>query len=506
FGLGGNERIFYCLSGLFIFGATMVNIESSKHRHLPNLPKWHKAFWVVWMVEFWERFGYYGVSAILPLYFVQYLGYSESQSFYVFGSFTAFVYGFVWIGGWLGDNYLGPVRTLILGAVILTGAYMVLAFANREMIFYALSGIVVGNTLFKANSGSLISNLYAEGDPALVGAMTFYYVAVNLGALCSMALTPMVMEKYGWGRAFCLSVVGLSLGLSYFIFKRRLFVSATQNVKEVPVSRLVLVSVGSFFAIMSMAQLLSYPAMCNWVVYVVVSCGFMYFLYLAFSLQGRARHRMIVAFILVLQGVLFHSLYNQMPTSITFFAVHHIHNSVLGFTISPAQYQVLNPLFIVLLSPLFVYGYRVFPATFVTQFCLGISLVACAFFVLALPQWVSIDGLASPGWLLLSYFFQSSGELLVSGLGMAMVTSLCPRDKSGFVIGIWFLSTMLAGPIGAWIGSLTTSSTATSALSLLSGMHIYGQVFLKIGGVTGGIALLMWMIRPWLNQMMVSVD
>lgn len=53
-----------------------------------------KPYQIIWFVELWERFGYYGLQAILALYFVQRLGYSQTQSFYVFGSFSAFVYGF----------------------------------------------------------------------------------------------------------------------------------------------------------------------------------------------------------------------------------------------------------------------------------------------------------------------------------------------------------------------------------------------------------------------------
>lgn len=32
-----------------------------------------KAFWVLWGIELWERFGYYGVQAIIALYFVKQL-------------------------------------------------------------------------------------------------------------------------------------------------------------------------------------------------------------------------------------------------------------------------------------------------------------------------------------------------------------------------------------------------------------------------------------------------
>src|SRR3990167_1911263 len=170
-----------------------------------------KPFWVVWAIEMWERFGYYGMQAILSLYFVQQLGYSEKQSFYIFGSFSAFSYGFIWVGGWIGDNYLGAKRTLTLGAVILMLSYVALALSNQQTIFFALAGIAVGNALFKANPSSLISKMYAKGDAKLDGAMTLYYMAINVGSMLSMAVTPIIARNYGWPLAFSLCSLGLLL-------------------------------------------------------------------------------------------------------------------------------------------------------------------------------------------------------------------------------------------------------------------------------------------------------
>lgn len=461
-----------------------------------------KAFWVVWAVELWERFGYYGVSAILALYFVNKLGYTESQSFYVFGSFSAFVYGFVWIGGWIGDKYLGAKRTLVLGAVVLTCSYVGLALASHATIFYALAGIVIGNSLFKANPSSLISKMFVKGDPALDGAMTLYYMAVNVGSMISIAITPVIAENYSWGLAFWLCAFGLGIGLSNFFLYKRLLGSVNVGPDQSPLNlkRLGIVIVGSVLSIGVIAQLLSHTTICNWIVYIVVTGALLYFLRLAFALKGTERTRMLVAFVLIVQAVLFFVLYNQMPTSLTFFAVHNINNQIFGWSIPPAEYQVLNPIVIVLMSPVLVWLYRVFPATHVTKFCIGMSLGALAFLVLALPQYMATDGLASPLWMVYSYFFQSVGELLISGLGLAMVAELCPEDMSGFVMGVWFLTSMLSGPIGAWVGALTTPPDSNVQLTAVASMQLYGSVFFKIGLVTGLASLLMWIKRPFLNK------
>lgn len=125
------------------------------------------------------------------------------------------------------------------------------------------------------------------------------------------------------------------------------------------------------------------------------------------------------------------------------------------------------------------------------------------FLVLAIPQYTATNGIASPAWMLLTYFLQSTGELLILGLGLAMVAQLCPSKMSGYVMGVWWLTNMLAGPIGAWVGGLTTVSNSSSAISNVASLHIYGDVFGKIGIVIAMIAALMWICRPILNRVLI---
>lgn len=467
--------------------------------------KLSKSFWLIWAVEFWERFGYYGTQAIIALYFAKVLGYSQKESFYLFGAFAAFVYGFVWVGGFIGDKYLGAKRTLLIGAIILMLSYAGLALSGQHTVFYALAGIIVGNALFKANPSSLISKLYQKGDPALDGAMTMYYMAINIGSFTSMLLTPIVAQSIGWQYAFWLCSFGLFAGvINYFLFYNALArVSSPADRQPLDISRLANVLIGAVVSILILSRLLTHITICYVIVFFVVTGGFIYFLKLAFELSGKERQRMLIAFVLILQAIVFFVLYNQMPTSLTFFALHNIDNHVLGFNIPPAEYQALNPLVIIIMSPLLAWYYVRHSSTHVTKFCVGMSLCAAAFLVLWLPQFTATSGLASPWWLVLTYFLQSTGELLISGLGLAMVAELCPRKVSGFVMGIWFLTTMLAGPIAAWVGAMT-APMADVHLTVQQSMLIYTGVFAKIGLVTAIVAIIMWLLRPFLNRLIAD--
>ncbi|WP_119344590.1 oligopeptide:H+ symporter [Facilibium subflavum] len=466
-----------------------------------------KPFWVIWGVELWERFGYYATQAILALYFVDQLGFSQEISIYTFGSFSAFVYGFIWVGGYIGDNYLGAKRTVALGAIILFLSYLALALSTPTTVFYALGGIIVGNALFKANPSSLISKLYQKGDPALDGAMTLYYMAINLGSFVSMLIAPIAAQAYGWTAAFWISAFGLLLGLgNYFIFYKLLSGISTKAGKNPMLfGRLLTVIIASIVSVIIFGKLLPHTSICYTIVYIVVAGGFLYFLKTAFSLKGHERIRMLIAFLLILEGIVFFVLYNQMPTSLTFFALHNIDSNVFGWTIPAASYQVLNPLVIIAASPILAWIYKKAPGTHATKFCFGMTLCGLAFLVLFLPRFTATNGLASPWWMVLTYTLQSTGELLVSGLGVAMVAELCPSAISGFVMGIWFLTSMLAGPIGAFVGNLTSPPSGVT-MTTMESLYTYTGVFAEIGLVTLGIAVLMWLSRPFLNKYINQED
>ena len=94
------------------------------------------AFRMIFLLELWERFGFYTVQGVLTLYFIRYLGYSDTDSYYTFGAYSALVYGLVVIGGYLGDKVLGTKRTIVLGLITLSAGYFSLAITDKQHVFF----------------------------------------------------------------------------------------------------------------------------------------------------------------------------------------------------------------------------------------------------------------------------------------------------------------------------------------------------------------------------------
>jgi POT family proton-dependent oligopeptide transporter len=372
----------------------------------------------------------------------------------------------------------------------------------------ALGLICVGNGLFKANPSSLLSKCYTENDPRLHGAFTLYYMAINLGSLVALFVGPTLSSKYGYSYAFFVSFIGILLGISNYFFQQRHIANMNTfaDKRRIHVWQWSLVILGILSATMCANFLLQHVFIAKrlvWLVTLVVVSIYFYFMKRE---DRRSSKRMLVAFILMLEAVIFFTLYQQMPTSLNLFAVNNVHAELFGIPIDPQSFQALNPTWIITLSPVLALLYARLNQKGIVflvpqKFAVGMACCGVSFLFLFFPRFFHDDaGMVSSWWLVGSYLFQALGELMVSALGVAMVAELVPRQIVGFVMGIWFLTSSVAGFLGALVASYTSLPTDTPPS--IESLILYTHVFACIGLITLGVAAVLWLISPYLNQLM----
>lgn len=467
-----------------------------------------RSFYMIFMLEIWERFGFYTVQGILVLYFIRILDFTAQTAYYTFGAFSALVYSMVAIGGYLGDRVLGTKRTLVLGLLVLALGYLALALLDKQYVFFSLGLICVGNGLFKANPSNLLAKSYAVNDKRLHSGFTMYYMAINFGAIVALFTGPALANRYGYSYAYFASFIGILMGLANYFFQRQyiaaIYTPADNNIIRVWQWLLVL---SGIIVTASLSGYLLQHLMLTKRLLLLVTTGVvaLYFFYM--SREDRAiRMRMLLAFILMLEAVVFFTLYQQMPTSLNLFAVHNVNPTLLKLHLDPQSFQALNAIWIVLMSPV-VAGFYLwlqrrgiaFPIPF--KFALGMTCCGISFMLLFFCRYLhDAEGMVSSGWLVGSYFFQSLGELLVSALGVAMVAELVPAKMAGFVMGIWFLTSAMAGFTGASVASYT--ALPINVQPGIESLMVYTRVFACIGLVTLSVALMMWLISPRLTRLL----
>lgn len=466
-----------------------------------------RAFYVIFLLEIWERFGFYTTQGILTLYLIRSLHLSAVDAYYTFGAFSALVYGLVAFGGFLGDKILGTKRTLLFGLILLSLGYLALALTSNESIYTSLALIAVGNGFFKANPSNLLSKCYPEPDQRVENAFTLYYMAVNTGSLLALIVGPTLSSRYGYSYAYFASFIGILLALANYIFQKKYMdqIPSTADENYIKGYQWFGISIGTVGLVYICSLLMQNPFVTKKVLMSIIVFCLLLYTYYMYREPSAARKRMIVAFILMAEAVVFFTLYQQLPTSLTLFSVHHIRSTFFGITIDPQSFRVLNSLWIVILSPLMVYFYSKMDTntprfSIPYKFALGLVFCGIGFGILFFARFFhDSQMMVSPIWVIISYCFQSIGELLVSALGIAMIAKLVPTKIRGFVMGMWFLTSSIAGFTGAFVASLTGIAPSTSSQSVES-LEIYTRVFGEIGLAALMIALFLGLIAPKLQK------
>jgi len=470
-----------------------------------------RAFLTIWMIELWERFGYYGMQALMLLYMVQQKGFSDEKANLVWSAFTALVYAAPAIGGWIGDKVLGTRHTMPIGAAILAIGYLMLSIPSDSlyMLYCSMGVIVVGNGLFKPNAANMVRRIYEGDDTKIDAAFTMYYMAVNVGSTASMIAAPLISTYWGWHAAFAFCCAGLILGLINFALMKRALDHIGSPPDEQPTrwDRLALVLGVAFAAIFAVAFIIQDLGVARMCVYVAGAVVLGIFIYMIANGSRTERAGLIAALILVVETLLFFIFYGQMATSLTLFALRNVewHQNLLvaDITWSPGQYQALNPIWIMILSPILAWTYTHFGKTgrdlpIAAKFALGFVVVAIGFFIFGISAGGAVDGKVSSWYMVWGYGFYSLGELLVSGLGLAMIARYVPARMGGFMMGAYFVAVGISQYVAGIVANLAKIPKDIS--DPLQSLQIYTALFnklgfLAVGGVVLAVALLPLMKR-----------
>ncbi len=472
-----------------------------------------RAFVTIWLIELWERFGYYGMAAILVLYMVEKIGFHDAQANLVWGAFTALVYAAPAIGGWIGDNVLGTRRTMPIGAAILALGYFMLSVPsdNLYFLYVSMGVIVVGNGLFKANAANMVRRIYEGNDAKIDSAFTLYYMAVNVGSTVSQLATPVIKDHFGWHAAFAFCFAGLILGLINYVMMMRTLKNIGSPPDEQPVrwDRLWLILGVGLVCVFVVTFIVQYSAARDIAVILAGLTVFAIFVYMIVVGERSERAGLVAALVLTVQTILFFIFYSQMATSLTLFALHNVSLEwkLFGFDMwpwSPGQYQALNPIWIMLLSPVLAWIYthmgksgRDLPVA--AKFVLGFVVVAIGFFIFGISGGTAVDGKVSSWYMIWGYGFYSLGELLVSGLGLAMIARYVPARMGGFMMGAYFVAVGVSQYLGSIVANL--ASIPENLTNPLESLAIYTSLFNKLGFVAAGGIVLAVVLLPLMKRL-----
>ena len=467
----------------------------AKERHPRGLP-------VLFFTEMWERFSYYGMRALLVLYLVNAVGYERADALRIYAIYTGLVYLTPIVGGYLADRYLGLRKAILIGGVTMMLGHF--AMAVPALLHLALGLLIIGNGFFKPNISTLLGTLYRESDPRRDGGFTIFYMGVNLGAFFSPLIAGTLGEKIGWHWGFMSAGVGMAIGITVFLRGQHTLGSAglfagRQRLVRSDWAHVLAISASAIPAVLLAVEVwqwagawwASLPLLAKFgagIGLCAVAGAIPRFFARrdaeAKPLTAQEWRSMCVIGLIAVFVILFWMGFEQAGGTMNLFADKQTDRILFGWEMPASYFQSVNPLAIIALAPLFAMAWTRLDRS---RYALsdpakqggGMIVLGLGFVVMALAQErADAMGLVGPQWLLFAYLLHTIGELMLSPIGLSMVTKLAPARLGAMMMGLWFTSTAIANYLAGVLEALLAGS----------GIPLYW--FLVATSISGGVVLL----------------
>lgn len=494
---------------------------------------------VLFFTEMWERFSYYGMRALLTLFLVSSLAdggweWTRAEAMNLYGWYTGFVYLTPILGGIIADKLTGFRKAIIIGALLMTlgHASMALEIFNNTFFFIGLALLILGNGMFKPNISSMVGQLYPDNSSKKDAGYTIFYMGINAGAFLGMLLCGYIGEKIGWHYGFGLAGVFMFFGMLQFYFARRYFGRIGLDPKVLATQYDDLDQAGTTANVVAEDKKIeesSPKVVRDRLIVISVLIFFSIFFWLAFEQAGGSMsifaldytQRVLVGnsalafkwidailtlFPLVIVSVVLVGLAKKLlrsyPATILFTLLSFAIIWVLGiwkiqreFTaleteVVASWFQILNSFFIITLAAVFSKIWeKVWNPSGPVKFAMGLFLLGIGFCVLAygskdIPQGAATASV-SMLWLIVAYFFHTTGELCLSPVGLSYVSKLSPKKFVGLIFGLWFASSAIANIVGSQIGGLIDQISAAYSIS------VFFLIFAVLPAVAGLVLLIL---------------
>ena len=183
---------------------------------------------VLFFTEMWERFSFYGMRALLVMFFTSTAlnggwDWTREQAMALFGSYVGLVYLSTMMGGYFADKVIGYRYAVLVGALLMTLGHGAMALETPFFIYAGLILLVFGNGFFKPNMTSIVSEMYKDRPEKKDGAYTIFYMGVNSGAFFGIVLCGYLGEQVGWNWGFGLAGIFMLFGLIQFWLSQNIF-------------------------------------------------------------------------------------------------------------------------------------------------------------------------------------------------------------------------------------------------------------------------------------------
>ncbi|MBB3663263.1 MULTISPECIES: peptide MFS transporter [Prauserella salsuginis group] len=459
-------------------------------------------------VEMWERFSFYGMLGILPLYLYFSaadggLEMDRGTALGIVGAYGGLVYLSTILAAWIADRLFSAERTLFYSAVIIMIGHLALAvLPGYAGVGAGLLCVALGSGGVKANATAVLGTLYSEGDERRDAGFTIFYMGVNLGAFVGTALTGFFQHTVGFHVGFGLAAAGMALGLiQYSIGRSNLGETSRIVPNPLPASRrplvaLVFVAVAVACVLLVLTGAVTAQNLGDVAVWVAgLAAAALFVILLTSSRVSSVERSRVMSFIpMFVASAAFFALFQQQFTVLEVYSDERLNRDLFGWEMPISWVNLINPVFILILAPIFAtvwakLGHRQ-PST-PMKFALGTGVMGVAF-LLFLPM-AGGEGNTSPLLAIVGILATFTvAEMFLSPVGLSLSTKLAPQAFRAQMVALNYLSVSLGTALS---GSLAEYYSTDGEASY----------FGTVGGVALGIGVLIAVLSPYIRKLMAGV-
>src|SRR5216683_763282 len=222
-----------------------VRVAAQMETKQPTLLGHPKGLFYLAATEAWERFSYYGMTALVVLYMVNQLllpghvqhifGFSgfkaavesvvgplstQALASQIFGLYSGFVYFTPLLGGMIADRWIGQRNAVVIGALSMSAGHIAMGFDQSFLL--ALLLLVIGSGFLKGNISAQVGALYPSEDEARrTRGFVIFSTAINVGAVIGPLLCGLIAQVYGWHYGFGIAAFFMLVGLATYLYGYR---------------------------------------------------------------------------------------------------------------------------------------------------------------------------------------------------------------------------------------------------------------------------------------------
>ncbi|WP_410663323.1 peptide MFS transporter [Amycolatopsis sp. lyj-84] len=454
-----------------------------------KMPRWYVTLFAS---DAMERFGFYGLQAILVLYAAAPaerggLGLAMTDAAALFGAWIGLMFMLSLVGGWVGDRWLGNRTALFAGSAVNVAGYLLLSIPAGWTAAVALPLLAIGGAVYKPNHQAMINRMFG-GSRSREAGISLMYVASQISALLAPLIAGYLGERVSWHLAFLtIALVLLATTIQLRLTAGQFGGVGTTAIRPLDtaerratVRRLVL----SCLAIVVVLAGLAIAGLLNATVAIgaigllsVVTPIVCYVRLRGDPALGPDDRRRLTFFLFVYLGsALFWMIVAHAASLLNLFARDHVDLDVLGFVLPASWLQAATPLFILLLAPVIA---SVLPRwggrnNVGTKFSAGLFLVGSGFLVMSVATSLVTDGgdKISPWWMVVVYLTHACGEVIIAAVTISAAADVLPAGFLGRTLGMLWLFAGLGGGIGSGVVRLNTVMPEPLYYSLLGSVAI----------------------------------